>query len=61
MADYTSRDITLSVSWKRILLYTVLVIFALYFLLPVYMVIITGLKPFSEVSISRMWTLPVKP
>jgi len=37
------------------------VIFAFYFLIPIYMVVLTGLKPFAEVSISRMWAMPQRP
>jgi glucose/mannose transport system permease protein len=29
-----------------------------FFLLPVYVMLITGLKPFAEVSLARMWELP---
>ena len=46
---------------KRVLLYVILVIFAIYFLIPIYMVVLTGLKPFAEVSISRMWAMPQRP
>lgn len=46
---------------KRVLLYVILVIFAMYFLIPIYMVVLTGLKPFAEVSISRMWAIPQRP
>lgn len=46
---------------KRVLLYVILVIFAFYFLIPIYMVLLTGLKPFAEVSISRMWAMPQRP
>jgi glucose/mannose transport system permease protein len=46
---------------KRVLLYVILVIFAFYFLIPIYMVVLTGLKPFAEVSISRMWAMPQRP
>lgn len=46
---------------KRVLLYIILVIFAFYFLIPIYMVVLTGLKPFAEVSISRMWAMPQRP
>ena len=31
---------------------------ALFFLLPVWVMLITGLKPFADVSLSRMWELP---
>ncbi len=43
----------------RILVYVVLVGFSIFFLLPVYLLLITGMKSFSEVSLNRMWNLPV--
>lgn len=59
MAVRSSFTSTLVV--RRIVLYAILVAFALYFLLPIYMVVLTGLKPFAEVSISNMWRLPQNP
>ena len=61
MAATTPKDLTISTGFKRVILYALLVFFAFYFLLPIYMVVITGLKPFAEVSISRMWALPKNP
>ena len=46
---------------RRSILYVILVIVAVYFLLPIYMVVLTGLKPFAEVSIANMWRLPRDP
>src|SRR5215510_3296525 len=42
----------------RVLLYIVMVIFAIFFLLPVYLLLITAFKTFDQVSLSRMWELP---
>ena len=42
----------------RVLLYVVMIAFAAFFLLPVYLLLITSLKSFEEVSLSRMWDLP---
>jgi glucose/mannose transport system permease protein len=42
----------------RILLYGVLVLFAAWYLAPVYVLVVTGLKGSSEVSLDRMWALP---
>ncbi|KPL25488.1 MAG: ABC transporter permease [Anaerolineae bacterium SM23_84] len=44
--------------WSRLLIYAVLTIFAAFYLLPVYVLLITGMKSFAEVSLSRMWALP---
>jgi glucose/mannose transport system permease protein len=43
---------------SRIALYAVLVVFALFYLLPVYVLVNNGLKSFQEVSLSRMWEFP---
>jgi len=38
--------------------YAILATFALVYLLPVYMLLLTGLKPISEVDLKTMWSLP---
>jgi len=42
----------------NILFYLILILLAVVFLLPVYLLVITGLKPISEVDLKTMWTLP---
>lgn len=42
----------------RIFLYLVLVAFAAYYLMPVYVLVVTSLKSFAEVNLYRMWDLP---
>jgi glucose/mannose transport system permease protein len=49
-----SRRLTLG----RVLTYVIMVAFAIFYLLPVYLLLITGMKSFAEVSLSRMWDLP---
>jgi glucose/mannose transport system permease protein len=44
--------------WGRAVIYTLLVVAALFYLLPVYLLVITGMKSFQEVSLARMWDLP---
>lgn len=44
----------------RPLLYLLLIAFAIFFLLPIYVLVITGLKPFDEVSLTTMWKLPTR-
>jgi glucose/mannose transport system permease protein len=39
-------------------LYIILVLFALFFLTPIYVFLMTGLKSFKEVNIQNMWSLP---
>ena len=40
------------------LFYAILIVLALFYLLPVYLLILTGLKPISEVDLKTMWALP---
>ena len=42
----------------RIVIYAVLIMFAIFYLLPVYILVITSLKSFTEVNLSHMWSLP---
>jgi len=41
------------------LFYVILIALALFYLLPVYLLILTGLKPINEVDLKTMWALPV--
>jgi glucose/mannose transport system permease protein len=42
----------------RIVTYAVLVSFAAFYLMPIYVLLVTGLKAFTEVNLDRMWDLP---
>lgn len=42
----------------RIWLYAIMTVFAAFYLLPVFLLLITSFKSFEEVSLSRMWDLP---
>ena len=44
--------------WQRLSLYIILIIAASFYLIPVYLLVITGLKSFAEVSQAGMWNLP---
>ena len=51
----------MSVVWRpagRLVLYAVLIFFAAYYLMPIYMLLITAFKPFEKVGILQMWDLP---
>lgn len=48
----------MSIPWTRIAIYGVLVSFAILYLMPIYVLVITGLKSFNEVSLNQMWDLP---
>jgi glucose/mannose transport system permease protein len=44
--------------WPRAVLYVVMTGLAVAYLFPVYLLVITSLKSFDQVSLSRMWDLP---
>ncbi|MFC4737648.1 carbohydrate ABC transporter permease [Bacillus daqingensis] len=43
---------------SKFLVYTLLIIMSLFFLMPIYVMVITSLKPLDEVSLTQMWALP---
>jgi glucose/mannose transport system permease protein len=43
---------------RRTLIYLLLIALAAFFLMPIYLLLITGLKSFAEVDLQRMWDLP---
>ncbi len=45
---------------SRALLYAVMIALVVFFVLPVYLLVITAFKDFSEVSLNRMWDLPTR-
>jgi glucose/mannose transport system permease protein len=49
---------TLQRLWTRGAIYLVLTAFAAFYLMPFYVMIITGLKPYVDVNVTRMWELP---
>ncbi len=47
--------------WSRFFIYLALVLFSAYFLLPIYLLLITALKPYAQINIATMWDLPTQP
>lgn len=47
-----------SLKISKIIKYTLLILISLLFLTPIYVIIVTSLKPLDEVSLSEMWALP---
>jgi glucose/mannose transport system permease protein len=43
----------------NVLFYLLLLVMVVFFLLPVYLMVLTGLKPISQVDLKTMWNLPV--
>jgi glucose/mannose transport system permease protein len=46
--------------WTKNLLYLPLILMAIFYLIPIYVMLITGFKGFDEVSLKTMWDLPSK-
>jgi glucose/mannose transport system permease protein len=44
--------------WTRGAIYLILLAFAAFYAMPIYVLIITGLKPFEDINVTRMWELP---
>jgi glucose/mannose transport system permease protein len=44
----------------RVLVYALLIFFAILFLIPVYMVLVTSVKSLDQVSLSTMWNFPTR-
>jgi len=46
------------ISLTRLLIYIILAIFTIFYIIPMYIMLVTGMKSFSEVGLSTMWNLP---
>nr|WP_233879606.1 carbohydrate ABC transporter permease [Virgibacillus halodenitrificans] len=42
----------------KLIKYIILIVFAIIFIMPIYVILVTSLKPLDEVSLATMWTLP---
>jgi len=49
---------TLQRIWTRGAIYLVLAAFCAFYLMPFYVMVITSLKPYTDVNVTRMWELP---
>jgi glucose/mannose transport system permease protein len=47
-----------TIRWSRVGIYGVLTLFALLYLMPIYVLLVTGLKSFQEVRLEQMWDFP---
>ncbi len=45
--------------WTSLLFYAILIVMAVFFLLPIYLMLLTGVKPFNQVDLKTMWSLPI--
>lgn len=48
----------LTIRPSRVAVYGLLIAFALFYLMPIYVLLVTGLKSFTEVGLERMWDPP---
>jgi glucose/mannose transport system permease protein len=44
--------------WSRILVYGALIMASIWFLMPIYLMLITGMKTYDQVNIATMWAFP---
>ena len=42
----------------RVILYMILVVAAVFFLVPLYLLLVTSLKSYADVNLATMWALP---
>lgn len=45
-------------AWSRAVLYLICLVMSLFFLMPVYVMLVTSVKPLDEVTLADMWKLP---
>jgi len=46
-------------TWTKVFFYIILIGLSLFYLLPIYLMILTGFKAFNQVDLKTMWTLPI--
>lgn len=44
--------------WTRWLIYALLLVFSIFYILPVYLILITSFKQYSDIDLYRMWEFP---
>ena len=50
-----------SLTWHRVILWTVLVLFAVWFLTPLYVMVVTSLKDMDQIRSGSLMSLPTRP
>lgn len=48
----------MKISVTRLLIYIMFAIFTIFYIIPMYIMVVTGMKSFAEVSLDTMWNLP---
>jgi glucose/mannose transport system permease protein len=54
----TTRPLNWRHTLSRALIYGALTVLAAYYLMPIYLLVITALKPYARVDFTQMWSLP---
>ena len=54
----SKNSVTSNIKFSRILIYIVLIVFAVYYLLPLYVMLVNSLKPLEEIRGGGMLYLP---
>lgn len=44
--------------WTRLIIYAILISFSVFYLLPVYLILLTSFKQYVDIDLYRMWELP---
>ena len=52
------KPIVRRMGFRRILIYIILLTFSVFYILPVFLILITSFKQYADVDIYRMWDLP---
>ncbi len=55
-----SSDYPRNRHWQRLLLYFPLMLLSIFYLVPIYVILVTGFKGFDEINLRTMWNLPAR-
>jgi glucose/mannose transport system permease protein len=44
--------------WTRLIIYAVLILFSVFYVIPVYLILITSFKQYTDINLYRMWEFP---
>lgn len=57
-AQSAAQPVARRIRLGRVILYAAMLLLAVFYIFPIYLLVITALKSFDQVSLSRMWDLP---
>ena len=44
--------------WTRVIIYAILISFSIFYVVPVYLILITSFKQYTDINLYRMWEFP---